>query len=237
MPFQEIRLDQQNSQRAKIEVISYNYLICKTSGFDTNGDLAQVDIIVSRPLGLRTWDKTHPGEVYGTIGDDGAWLTGTSPQHITGADEYFFGSTDTSGKSLSITPPYRSGEAIYFTKKISDPLRTSQAIDYYTSATDITDYDSDFKFGDLTGTGVLKMADHFVDENREGRSWLPPEGGNGVPSGFVEKCVAFCEDGQTVSGQILFKTGCDEATGPTGPTSSSGPSGPTSSSGPSGPTS
>jgi len=228
MPFQEIRLDQQNSQQAKIEVISYNYLICKTSGFDTNGDLAEVDIIVSRPLGLRTWDKTHPGAAYGTSHHGGVWRTGTSPQHITGNDVSPPLTINASGESESITPPYRSGEVIYFTKKISDPLNTSQAINYYTSATDITDYDSDFKFGDLTGTGVLKMADHFVDENREGRSWMAPGGGDGVPSGFVEKCVAFCEDGETVSGQILFKTGCDEATGPTGPTSSSGPSGPTS---------
>ena len=236
MPFQEIRLDQQNSQQARIEVISYNYLICKTSGFDTNGDLAEIDIIVSRPLGLRTWDKINPGPAMQNSMHAGVWNTGTSPQHITGSDygDLVPNMEGASGESRSVTPPYRSGEAIYFTKKISDPLNTSQAIDFYTSATDITDYNADFKFGDLTGTGVLKMADHFVDENREGRSWLPPDGGNGVPSGFVEKCVAFCEDGETVSGQILFKTGC---TGPTGPTSSSGPSGPTSSSGPSGPTS
>ena len=225
MPFQEIRLDQQNSQQARIEVISYNYLICKTSGFDTNGDLAEIDIIVSRPLGLRTWDRTDPGAAYGTTAHGGVWETGTTPQHITGLDGPVPpGSISASGESESITPPYRSGEVIYFTKKISDPLNTSVSIGYK-GETHITDYDSDFKFGDLTGTGVLKMADHFVDENREGRSWLPPDGGNGVPSGFVEKCVAFCEDGETVSGQILFKTGC---TGPTGPTSSSGPSGPTS---------
>lgn len=204
MPFQEIRLDQQNSQRATITGICDDFLICKTSGFDTNGDLAQIEIIVSRPIGLRTLDYFGGGE----------W--GRNPSNLqqrTGAP-----TSEYSGKTGNISPAYELGEEIYFTKKISNHLNTSTSVSqsYYNNC--ISDYGS-IVYGDLTGTGVAKMADHFVDENRIGRTWDTGAGGGGVPSGFVEKCVAFCENGETVSGQILFKTGCDEATGPTGPTS------------------
>tara|TARA_Y100001937_G_scaffold85443_1_gene115540 strand:+ start:1234 stop:1908 length:675 start_codon:yes stop_codon:yes gene_type:complete len=224
MPFERIEVSEQDSQIAIVQSICDDFLICKTSGYDSAGDLTGIDIVVSRPLGLRTLDYFGSGD----------W--GRNPANLqqrTGAPAGSY-----SGKTEYITPPYKSGDKINFTKKISEPLDTSRSVhqSYYDDC--IANYPYFLYWGDLFETGCAKCANHFVDENRAGRAWNESGGGGGgLPDGYNPKCIALCENGVTISGRILFKSGCDEATGPTGPTSSSGPTGPTSSSGPSGPTS
>lgn len=205
MPFQEVNLSQQNSQKAIIRLVCDDFLICKTSGFDTNGDLAEIDIIVSKPVGLRTLDYFGKGD----------WERGEgvgAEQQRTGAATGSY-----SGVTGNINPIYIMDDEIYFTKKISDPLNSSTSVSqsYYDNSNNIDYYanlpgNSPIIYGDLTGTGVAKMADHFVDENRIGRTWDTGAGSVGGLnlSGFVEKCVAFCEGGETISGKVLFKSGC-----------------------------
>ena len=97
-----------------------------------------------------------------------------------------------SGEYELVTPVYETGEKIYVTKMVSSPMDTS---------------------GNSFTTDLLanSTVDIFIDENRAGRSWAPTgAGGSGIPSGYNPKCIVFCEDGTEVSGQILFKSGCDD---------------------------
>ena len=194
MPFERIEVSEQDSQIAEVQAICDDFLICKTSGYDTAGDLSEREVIVSRPLGLRTLDDFGGGD----------W--GRNPAEVqqrTGAP-----AGDYDGQTEDITPPYRSGDKIYFTKKISEPLDTSRSVhqSYYNDC--ILDYPRFLGWGDLVGTGVAKLANHFVDENRAGRSWgSEGGGGGGVPAGYEEKCFVICEDNSEVTGKILFKSG------------------------------
>lgn len=191
MPFERIEVSEQDSQIAEIQAICDDFLICKTSGYDNDGDLAKIEVVVSRPLGLRTLDY------FG----DGDWGRNSADvQQRTGAPA---GSYD--GQTENITPPYRSGDKIYFTKKISEPLDTSISVhqSYYDDC--INSYPNYLYWGDLFETGCAKCANHFVDENRAGRSWGSEGGGGGVPAGYEEKCFVICEDNNEVTGKILFK--------------------------------
>jgi hypothetical protein len=47
----------------------------------------------------------------------------------------------------------------------------------------------------------------WIDGNSKARK--RGGGGGGVPTGFEEKCVTLCEDGEEITGEILFKEGCD----------------------------
>lgn len=199
MPFERIEVSEQDSQIAIVQSICDDFLICKTSGYNTAGDLTGIEIVVSRPLGLRTLDYFGGGDWGRNSGD---------LQQRTGAPAGSY-----VGKTENITPPYRSGDKIYFTKKISEPLDTSRSVSqsYYSGAAAcLSGYPRTVSYGDLTGTGVAKLANHFVDENRAGRAWNEPGGGGGggVPAGYEEKCFVICEGGVEKSGQILFKSGC-----------------------------
>ena len=102
-------------------------------------------------------------------------------------------SGDASGEYELVTPVYNTGEKIYVTKMVSSPMDTS---------------------GNSFTTDLLanSTVDIFIDENRAGRSWAPTAAGGsgGLPSGYKPKCIVFCEDGTEISGQILFKSGCDD---------------------------
>jgi len=102
-------------------------------------------------------------------------------------------SGDTSGEYELVTPVYNTGEKIYVTKMVSSPMDTS---------------------GNSFTTDLLpnSTVDIFIDENRAGRNWAPTAAGGsgGLPSGYKPKCIVFCEDGTEISGQILFKSGCDD---------------------------
>ena len=196
MPFERIEVSEQDSQIAIVQSICDDFLICQTSGYDTDGDLAKIEIVVSRPLGLRTLDYFGGGD----------WgRNAANVQERTGAPAGVY-----DGKTENIAPPYRSGDKIYFTKKISEPLDTSRSVSqsYYSGAAAcLNGYPRTVSYGDLTGTGVAKLANHFVDENRAGRAWNEAGAGGGVPDGYVEKCFVICEDGVEKSGQVLFKSG------------------------------
>lgn len=198
MPFERIEVSEQDSQIAIVQSICDDFLICQTSGYDTDGDLAKIDIVVSRPLGLRTLDYFGGGD----------WARNSGNLQLrSGADAGSY-----SGKVEYITPPYKSGDKINFTKKISEPLDTSRSVSqsYYSGAAAcLSGYPRTVSYGDLTGTGVAKLANHFVDENRAGRAWNESGGGGGgVPAGYEEKCFVICENNSEVSGKILFKSGC-----------------------------
>lgn len=94
-----------------------------------------------------------------------------------------------SGEHELVTPLYKPGEKIYVTKMVSAPTDTSG---------------NSFTVGLAENSTV----DIFVDENRAGRGWAPT--GDGIPSGYKPKCIVFCEDGEEVSGQVLFKVGCED---------------------------
>ena len=66
-------------------------------------------------------------------------------------------------------------------------------------------------WGDLQGSGCIKLADFLIDENRAGKSWTTSGGGGGgggVPAGYKEQCINLCIEGADVDGKILFKSGC-----------------------------
>jgi hypothetical protein len=192
MPFERIEVSEQDSQIAIVQSICDDFLICKTSGYDNAGDITGIDIVISRPLGLRTLDYFGGGD----WGRNSANL-----QQRTGAPAGSY-----SGKTENIAPPYRSGDKIYFTKKISEPLDTSRSIhqSYYEGCIEF--YPNYLYWGDLFETGCVECANHFVDENRAGRAWNEA-GAGGIPDGYVEKCFIICEDGVEKSGQVLFKSG------------------------------
>jgi len=96
--------------------------------------------------------------------------------------------------------PYTTGEKIHVTKGLVEPMDTAAAVEgvhYFQTL-----------FANTT-------VDIFVDENRQGRSWGSPSG-SGLPSGYSGKCIVLCENGTEISGQVLFKSGCEGAALDTG---------------------
>lgn len=179
MPFTEINLGDQHSQKMQIKYIRDNYLVCTMRTYSTyikaNPPIDQTrSVDVSRPIGLRRMDSDPLTYSYIDI---------NTRKVISGANINL---------NEIVTPPYKVGDEIYVTKLIADPADTS--FDQYT-----------------TNLSLNSTVDLFVDENRAGRSWVVSGSGqNGGITGYDPKCVVFCEDGEEVSGQILFKSGCSD---------------------------
>lgn len=192
MPFEKINISTQQSQKAIIQVVCDDFLICKVSGLDQDGDSAQVDALVSRPKGLRTLDYIDGIE----------WDRLGGQQRVGKNDGSYSGITET------IHPLYHSGEEVYFTKKVSEPLDTNLSTGQSYYSNNITSYNPSIHWGKLNGEETVLSCNFQVDENKMGRTWNISAGGSSVPSGYVEKCVVFCESGINVTGAILFKTGC-----------------------------
>lgn len=181
MPWNEINLGDQHSQEMTISGVYDNHLVCYMDGFSSSYDITQVSVDVSRPQGLRRADYEGKGEYSYHHPNTRKILTGSR-----------------SGEYELVTPLYKTGEKIFVTKLIADPVDTSS-------------------LPSTSGLLTNSTVDIFVDENRAGRSWAyTGSSGGGIPSGYKPKCIVFCENGNEVSGQVLFKTGCEDTSEGTG---------------------
>lgn len=247
MSLQEVNIVDQESQQMEIAQVAPDYLLCKFTGeavseeqvnarvalsallggSTTVNDYLTYYVKVSRPIGLRKSD----------LGDDWQMLSGCNKRSGIGGDN--------TGTVETLNPPYLTGDLVMVTKKISDSESVdttskclSEAIKDIGKYTGLSSpwptFEKPFKFVGANGgreskasrasrghvSDGLDTADFMMDENRAGRSWsVAGSGSGGMPEGYSPKCVAFCENGETVSGQILFKPGCDDVTvaQPTGP--------------------
>ena len=229
MPFEKISLLEQDSQQAIIANVCGDVLVCKMTGMNEKGDIRIRMEYVSRAPGLREVDL-----------DPDIWeMSALNTRSGVAGTEEEPGSK--SGVIEHLSPPYITGEEIFITKKLKDPVQIDRVNNYdklYAIEEEPESGPGD-RIGPVTKyEGVVRevhcfrtgLAGHFgknentaafmVDENRAGRSWGVTGGSSaGMPEGYESKCVAFCEGGETTSGTILFKLdGCE-------PVSSTGPEG------------
>lgn len=229
MPFEEVQIGGQHTQEMVIAEIHDEFLRCRMAAFEgTEAGASKCGARISfRPTSAMreelaefaaenftasttppnveeaVWIMTNRGDAYWKATPKGGKLVDVSkpnelrkmdmPDGYTWVDSNTRKDADENVESLQI--PYKTGETIHVTKGLVEPMDTSSSAD-----------------GLQTNTTV----DIFVDENRQGRSWGSPSGGSGLPSGYSGKCIVLCENGTEISGQVLFKSGCEGAALSTG---------------------
>tara|TARA_Y100001973_G_C5203008_1_gene339254 strand:+ start:2928 stop:4046 length:1119 start_codon:yes stop_codon:yes gene_type:complete len=190
MPFEETQVGGQHSQEMTIVSVQDDYLKCTMQSINHFGEAPVYKFYRIGPdasAGTKTVDVSRPSELSKStvVANGNEWVNVNS--YSGGSGEY----------KLEI--PYEAGQKIMVTKGIEIPLTTSSN-------------------SGISGLETNSTVDIFVDENREGRSWHSPasasgDGGSGASgvSGFTNKCIVLCEGGVEISGEILFKSGCEGA--------------------------
>jgi hypothetical protein len=199
MPFEEVQIGGQHTQEMVIASIHDEFLKCRMAAFEgTEAGRFKCGpiIILSRPTGTGLVDLAPQGGKLVDVSKPHGLRRKDMPAGYTWVDSNT--RKDADGNEESLQMPYKTGEKIHVTKGLVEPMDT--AIDVVAD------------FGQAGETlQINTTVDIFVDENRQGRSWGSPSGGGGLPSGYSGKCIVLCENGTEISGQVLFKSGCEGA--------------------------
>lgn len=193
MPFEEVQIGGQHTQEMVIASIHDEFLKCRMAAFEgTEAGRFKCGptIRLSRPIypALQDGKLVDVSKPHGLRRKD-------MPAGYTWVDSNT--RKDADGNEESLQMPYKTGEKIHVTKGLVEPMDTAIAV--------VADFG---QAGETLQTNTT--VDIFVDENRQGRSWGSPSG-SGLPSGYSGKCIVLCENGTEISGQVLFKSGCEGA--------------------------
>jgi len=201
MPFEEVQIGGQHTQEMVIAEIHDEFLRCRMAAFE--GTEAGAFKCGARITLIRPTDLGQAGQA-----PQGGKLVDVSKPHELRKKDMPAGYTwvdsntrkDADGNEESLQMPYKTGETIHVTKGLVEPMDTAITV----TASYIRDHSAS------PSLQANSTVDIFVDENRQGRSWGSPSGG-GLPSGYSGKCIVLCENGTEISGQVLFKSGCEGA--------------------------
>ena len=193
MPFEEVQIGGQHTQEMVIAEIHDEFLRCRMAAFEGTeaGAFKSGPLISYRQTSLQS--EAPQGGKLVEVSKPNELRKMDLPAGYTWVDSNT--RKDADGNEESLQMPYKTGETIHVTKGLVEPMDTSSSAE---------------------GLQANSTVDIFVDENRQGRSWGSPSGGGGLPSGYSGKCIVLCENGTEISGQVLFKSGCEGAALSTG---------------------
>jgi len=193
MPFEEVQIGGQHTQEMVIAEIHDEYLRCRMAAFEgTEAGAFKCGPLISYRATMIAGETPQGGKLV-DVSKPHELRKKDMPAGYTWVDSNTRKDADENEESLQI--PYNTGEKIHVTKGLVEPMDTSSSAE---------------------GLQTNSTVDIFVDENRQGRSWGSPSGGGGLPSGYSGKCIVLCENGTEISGQVLFKSGCEGAALDTG---------------------